>query len=120
MTTPYITYKNQFSLAKRKKEAALILRKHTDRVPVIVEKHNSPDTPIITDRKFLVPRAHTVGQFIHLIRQRMTLKPEQAMFLFINEKTIPPTSAVMSQLYTEHKDTDGFLTFTYCIENTFG
>jgi GABA(A) receptor-associated protein len=120
MTTPYTTYKNQFPIIKRKKEALRILRDNPDRVPVIVEKHSSPDTPMISDRKFLVPLTFTVGQFMHLIRQRMTLKPEQALFLFINEKTIPPTSALISQLYKEYKDTDGYLTFTYCIENTFG
>jgi GABA(A) receptor-associated protein len=96
------------------------MKKHPDRIPIIVEKHNSPDTPVISDRKFLVPLTFTVGQFIYLIRQRMALKPEQAMFLFVNEKTIPPTSAIMSHLYKEYKDIDGYLTFTYCIENTFG
>ena len=39
-----------------------------------------------------------VGQFYFLIRKRIHLRPEDALFFFVNN-TIPPTSATMGQLY---------------------
>ena len=54
-----------------------------------------------------------------VIRKRLKLPPEQAIFLFVNG-TIPPTAALMNQIYDEHRDVDGFLYITYSGENTFG
>jgi GABA(A) receptor-associated protein len=39
--------------------------------------------------------------------------------LFINN-TLPPAASLMSQIYKEHKDTDGFLYVIYSGESTFG
>jgi GABA(A) receptor-associated protein len=33
---------------------------------------------------------------------------------------LPPTAALMADVYDEHKDGDGFLYMTYSGENTFG
>ncbi|GAA5982691.1 hypothetical protein JCM11641_002338 [Rhodosporidiobolus odoratus] len=40
-------------------------------------------------------------------------------FIFVDE-VLPPTAAMMSMIYDEHKDEDGFLYVTYSGENTFG
>jgi GABA(A) receptor-associated protein len=73
----------------------------------------------------------TVGQFCYVIRKRIKLAPEKAIFIFVNE-VLPPTAALMSSIYEEHKDEDGFLYITYAPargldlmaryagENTFG
>lgn len=58
--------------------------------------------------KFLVPVDLTVGQFAYVIRRRLTLPPTQALFLFI-ANSLPATSAFMRELYSFHKDVDGFL-----------
>jgi len=42
-----------------------------------------------------------------------------AKFIFVNN-TLPASAAVMSQIYKEHKDEDGFLYMTYSGESTFG
>lgn len=39
-----------------------------------------------------------VGQFYFLIRKRIHLRAEDALFFFVNN-VIPPTSATMGQLY---------------------
>lgn len=44
---------------------------------------------------------------------------KQAIFIFVDE-VLPPTAALMSSIYEEHKDEDGFLYITYSGENTFG
>ena len=56
---------------------------------------------------------------MYVIRKRIKLSSEQAIFLFVNG-TIPSTSVVLYNLYDTCKDEDGFLYITYSGENTFG
>ena len=107
------------SFDKRKDEATRIRSRYPDRIPVIVEKLPNSDLPDLDKHKFLVPGDLTVGQFIYVIRKRIKLTPEKAIFIFINN-IIPPTSALMSSLYEEHKDSDGFIYGFISGENCFG
>ena len=49
-------------------------------------------------KKYLVPSDLTVGQFYFLIRKRISLRPEDALFFFVNN-VIPPTSATMGNFF---------------------
>jgi hypothetical protein len=69
--------------------------------------------------RYLVPADLTVGQFVYVIRKRIRLSPEKAIFVFVRN-VLPPTAALMSSVYEDHKDEDGFLYVTYSGENTFG
>ncbi|GIL55227.1 hypothetical protein Vafri_10811 [Volvox africanus] len=120
MVTPRpLTFKQEHSLDKRKAEAARIKEKYPDRIPVIVEKAERSDIPDIDKKKYLVPSDLTVGQFVYVIRKRIKLSPEKAIFIFV-KNVLPPTAALMSSIYEDHKDEDGFLYITYSGENTFG
>jgi len=59
----------------------------------------------------------TVGQFVYVIRKRIKLSPEKAIFIFVDE-VLPPTAALMSSIYEEHKDEDGFLYITYVVSTS--
>lgn len=104
---------------KRKAEASRILQKFNDRIPVICEKVEKSDIAEIDKRKYLVPSDLTVGQFVYVIRKRIKLPSEKAIFIFVND-ILPPTAALLSTVYEEHKDEDGFLYVLYSGENTFG
>jgi GABA(A) receptor-associated protein len=54
-----------------------------------------------------------------VIRKRMHLPAEKAIFLFL-DGTIPPSSALMTEIYSHHRDADGFLYISYSGENIFG
>jgi len=82
------------------------------RVQVICEKVEKSDIATIDKKKYLVPADLTVGQFVYVIRKRIKLSPEKAIFIFVDE-VLPPTAALMSSIYEEHKDEDGFLYITY-------
>lgn len=84
-----------------------------------MEKQPRSNIQDIDKRKFLVPSDLTVAQFMYIIRKRIQLPPEKAMFLFVN-KILPTTSSTMGSIYDEHKDPDGFLYISYSGENTFG
>lgn len=106
-------------LDKRKSESTRILQRFKDRLPVICEKVENSDIQEIDKRKYLVPGDLTVGQFVYVIRKRIKLPSEKAIFIFVND-ILPPTAALMSTIYEEHKDDDGFLYVLYSGENTFG
>jgi len=114
-------HKEEHTLEERKVSSASIRAKHPDRIPVIVEKRARDDSlPEIDKKKFLVPADLTIGQFVYVIRKRIKLTPEQAIFLFVNKGTLPPTVATLQKVYSQHMDEDGFLYMTYSGENTFG
>ncbi|KNZ53904.1 hypothetical protein VP01_3101g2 [Puccinia sorghi] len=106
-------FKDEHPFEKRKAEAERIRQKYPDRIPVICEKADRTDIPTIDKKKYLVPSDLTVGQFVYVIRKRIKLAPEKAIFIFVDE-VLPPTAALMSAIYEEHKYV------TYSGENTFG
>jgi GABA(A) receptor-associated protein len=57
---------------------------------VIVERADKTDIPDIDKKKYLVPADLTVGQFVYVIRKRIKLSPEKAIFIFV-KNVLPPT-----------------------------
>ncbi|KAM7067849.1 gamma-aminobutyric acid receptor-associated protein isoform 2-T2 [Molossus nigricans] len=86
---------------------------------VIVEKAPKARIGDLDKKKYLVPSDLTVGQFYFLIRKRIHLRAEDALFFFVNN-VIPPTSATMGQLYQEHHEEDFFLYIAYSDESVYG
>jgi GABA(A) receptor-associated protein len=114
-------FKSQHSIQERCEEALRIMQKYPQRIPIICERSTSTtsDCPIIDKNKYLVNNELTIGQFIYVIRKRMQISSDKALFIFINGY-IPPSSQCIGDIYCFHKDQDGFLYITYSFENTFG
>jgi len=112
-------FREENHLEQRKSEAEKIRTKYPDRIPVVVERVANSHIADIDKRKFLVPNDISVAQFMWIIRKRIQLPSEKAIFLFVN-KTIPQSSSTMGQVYNTFKDEDGFLYIAYSGENTFG
>lgn len=119
-TSPIESFKKKHPFDKRKTEAGRMRAKYPDRIPVIVEKNSRSDVKQIDRIKYLIPSDFVVGQLIAQIRSRIKLTPENALFLFFDEKYLPPCAALMSEMYKAHKDPDGFLYVIYSSESTFG
>ena len=47
-------------------------------------------------------------QFVYVIRKRISIPSDKAIFIFVNN-TLPPTAALMSAVYEQHRDEDGFM-----------
>jgi GABA(A) receptor-associated protein len=60
-------------------------------VPVICERAAHADIMMIDKKKYLVPTDLTVGQFVYIIRKRMKLSPEKAIFVFVGD-ILPPVT----------------------------
>ena len=114
------SFKERFTFETRQDEALRIMKKYPDRIPIIVERcPNDTTTELINKNKYLAPSSLTVGQFVYVIRKRLVLPPEKAIFLFIGG-ILPPTASLLGSIYDERKDKDHFLYITYSGENTFG
>ncbi len=116
-------FKDEYSCTHRLAESTKILAKYPDRIPAIVEPGKgsffSKVAPDLDKKKYLVPNMLTCGQFQYIIRKRLKLEEHQAIFLLVNN-TMVPTAELMSNVYNQHKDEDGFIYFNYSFENTFG
>lgn len=114
-------YDKEKTFEQRLDEANNVLSKYPDRIPILVEKSSSckKDIPDIDKSKFLVPSDLTVGQFMYVIRKRLKLQPDEAIFLFMKGMT-PSNTALITSLYEEYKDKDKWLRISYTGENTFG
>lgn len=113
------TFKETHTFEDRRTESSRILSKFPGRVPVVVERAAKSIIPPIDKAKFLVPADLTVGQLIYVIRHRLTLPPEMALYVFV-DGIMPTTGTSMREVYHAHKDADGFLYMLYAGESTFG
>lgn len=116
-----IPFKHEFKFEQRLLEAKRVVSKYPDRVPIICERslNASSGCPIIDKRKYLVPRDLTMGQFLYVIRRRLKLSQDKALFLFIHNK-IPASTSSINYIYESYKDNDCYLYVSYDQENTFG
>merc|ERR1712062_283931 len=112
-------FKADHPLEQRMAESSKIRSKYPDRIPVIVQKVEGSNIEKIDKRKYLIPADITAAQFMWIIRKRINLPSERAIFLFV-DKMVPQSSWTMGELYSQHKDADGFLYIAYSGENTFG
>jgi GABA(A) receptor-associated protein len=102
-------------------EAARIMAKYPDKIPVVVEKAQKTrdSLPDLKKWKYVVPRDVTMGQMIYLIRQYLTLPPEEALFLFV-ENTLVPSNERIVDTWTRYRSDDGALHVLYSGESAFG
>ena len=116
-----MSFKQKHAFEKRKDEAHRILQKYPERIPVIcVKDPRSRDIPDIDRKKYLVPADLSIANFMYVIRKRIKISPEKSIYLFVDNTVMPATAQLLSALYEEHKDQDGFLYITYAGESTFG
>lgn len=87
-----------YSSEQRKRESRQILLKYPDRVPVVVQRAPNSTLVDLDKHKFLVPYEVTVAQFMWILRQRLTLSHNKAIYIFIN-KTLPQSRYGITCLY---------------------
>jgi GABA(A) receptor-associated protein len=56
---------------------------------------------------------------MYIIKKRLKLQPDEAIFLFVNNKMMSISQTIMNIYYYE-KDPDGFLYIKYSKESIFG
>lgn len=116
-------FKETYNFEQRKTESAKIIKKYPDMVPAIVEISDgsmfSNKLPELDKSKFLIQKEHLFSQFIFVIRKRMNLEPEKAIFITANGVLVPNTKT-MGEIYNDYKDEDNFIYFVISTESVFG
>lgn len=64
--------------------------------------------------RYLVPADLTVGQFVYVIRKRIKLPPEKAIFVFINNY-LPPTCKQQQQCTLPRRKTPPLIDIPPCV-----
>ncbi|KAL1501974.1 hypothetical protein ABEB36_007192 [Hypothenemus hampei] len=105
----------------RKEEVMAIRTRFPNKIPVIVEKYwKEHQLPELNKSKFLVPQDITMAQFQSIIRNRMQMGQNQALYLLVNERSMLSLSLTLGQVYSEHAGPNGFLHITYASQEVFG
>jgi len=112
-------YKEDHSFERRRQDGDKVRLRYPERVPVIVEKSPKARVADVDKKKYLVPTELTVAQFLFIIRKRIDLRPEEALFFFVNG-TIPASSLSMGEVYQQCHDEDSFLYMMYSDESVYG
>ena len=112
-----LPYRERLPLVLRATACERARRQHPAHVPTILV---SKDAPPLDREKFLIPRTLTGAQLSYIVRRRMHMPSEKALFLLCGGRLVPATATVR-ELEAVHRDPDdGFLYVTYALENAFG
>lgn len=110
---------------QRVAEHQMLKDKYPNNVQVILQS----DTITLIKTKYLIPNDLTTGQFLYFLRRKLTLRPEQAVFLFIEviddkerkvSSFLPRGGETVGEIYTNNYHTDGYLYIFIENESTFG
>lgn len=112
-------FKEETTFEQRKAESSSIRLKYPERVPVIIEKVHGTFVNEMDKKKFLIPSDISMSQLVWIIRKRIHMEPERALYIYVG-KTMPLASASLGQVFEQHQDEDGFLYVAYSSETTFG
>jgi len=123
-TTETLEKFNTLTFEQRKARAESLRKKHPNASFVII---NYPTKEFEMKKfKFILGPLCKIGDLMINIHSQIINGPgkknfdkEKAIFMFVN-KTIPPMSALISEVAKEHVSSDGFLYLDIQIESTFG
>ena len=123
--TKEFEFRSKYTFEQRSQEANKIMKKHPDKVPVVIEKGIQNNLPELDLKKFLVKKDLTLGQLMYKLRIQLDkvengLNSSEAIFLFVNNESIPATTQTIGQLHEKYAAPDSFLYFSYMKEDTFG
>jgi GABA(A) receptor-associated protein len=103
------------------KQQFKLLSKYPEHIPVIIRRN--PRDKILQDidkQKYLIPKNLQIKEIQTIIRKKITINSNQALFIFIGNGVLVPINMNINELYETYKNDDGFLYITYTAENTFG
>ena len=110
-----------YPFEKRLAVSQRIKTNYPDRIPIII-LHNTKTQKIkLQSQKFVVPNSITMSKFIYELRSKIEgLSASSAIYLILEDGTIPSLASLIQTIYAKNQNADGFLYLTLCEENTFG
>ena len=109
------------SLKQRQTDSQRIMQKYPERICIYIEKAKlCKNIQDLDNHKYLIPNTITVAQFIYVIRSKITIPNDQALFFYVNNSTLISGDTAMIEINNKHKNEDGFLYINYSGESCFG
>lgn len=97
-----------------KNQLLILLKKYPDRKPAVITPSKKSRLPYLKKNKYLLPNEMQIGNVLGIIRKEIFLKPQEALFLLVNNKLLSNTTTVSEAFEGE------VINIEYTIENTFG
>lgn len=116
------SFKEAMSFEERVTQSQYLIEKYPTKIPVILQRCNTDRRLTRIDQnKYLIPVDTTVAGLLQILRRRLDLNHNIAVYIFCSEKNILLSgSQIINDIYANYKDKDGFLYLDYCGENAFG
>ena len=114
-------FKKQYQLKRRLEQFQKIKQDYPNKIPIILERGQKCSINKIIKNKYILSKELTISEFIKIIREKLELEPERALFFLANSKYSISNSENLGEVYKKYKDKeDGFLYMTYSEELVFG
>ena len=114
------SYKTVKTIEERVEEFNKISKASPGKIPIICEKAPKSKIKSIDKTKYLINGDITVAQFSSIIRKKLNIDKESALFLLVKGKNALAGNDPMSTIYQKYKDEDGFLYIAYASELVWG
>ena len=108
------------TLEERLEDSEGMLKRYPGRCCIYVEKmEGCKSLEELPKKRFLLPENIPTDQFMCIVRKRLSLKSEEALFFYIKKRMITGDKDI-GELYHKYKQSDNFLYIKYSKENCFG
>ena len=113
-------FKKEKTLEKRQLECDNVLKRHPNKIPIIVEKAPRSKINSIDKTKYLVEPGLSLPQFQATIKKKLQIDDKEGIFFLINGKNTLSGSDTLGTIYEKYKSRDGFLYIAYASEEIWG
>ena len=113
-------YQKVKTLDERKEEYQKVIQANPGKIAIICEKDPRSHITDIEKSKYLVASDISLNQFTLMIRNRLKMEKEAALFLLVNGKKALTGDDTMQEIYDKYKCDDGFLYIAYASEQVWG
>ena len=113
-------YKQSKTFEQRRKDYEEMKIKNPNKIPIICEKDPKCDIIEMKKTKFLIENDLSLPSFSLIIRKKLLLKEENALFFLVNGTKILAGNELMINVYNKYADKDGFLYIIYSSQEVFG
>ena len=115
-------FKHRNPFLTRQQWSKEAVEKYPDKIQVIIEKDlKCVSLDELGNPKFLMPNSFAISEVQMILRRKLNLSKEQAVFLLVRDgKELVRSNMGLQEVYAKYQDNDGFLYMLYTEETTFG
>ena len=113
-------YQKVKTLEERISEFNKVIENNPGKIAIICEKAPKSHIKEIDKSKFLIKDDITFQQFALMIRNRLKIGKEEALFFLVDGQKALTGDDMMNSIYQKYKQKDGFLYIAYASEEVWG